>query len=383
MRIPLLLTGFILVSICGPLANGIHLYPEDRKEALSVFRSWTAEYKRDYRTQEEVDARFEVFLSNLIHINTLNKLHRGQTMFAVNKFADLSPKEFRKTVLMPSRDPPTHPPDRFMRVPPLTDPIPESFDWTNQNVVTSVKDQGSAGSCWAFSTIGNLEGQWAMQGKPLTNLSVEQVVDCDSNKDPARGRADCGVFGGWPYLAYQYIKNAGGIQTWTDYPYCCGIGGGPGSCFPCPAPGYNRTLCGPPAEYCLKNESCNARINPSRFVPGLRVSDWQAVSQNETEIAVALMATGPLSVALDASLLQFYHSGVFGPVLGCSKTDLNHAVLMVGFGVEKGIVEQKPYWKIKNSWGSRWGLNGYFYIKRGSGECGINTEVTTALLEKA
>lgn len=92
-----------------------------------------------------------------------------------------------------------------------------------------------------------------------------------------------------------YFRHQGGIQTWTDYPYCCGIGGGPGSCFPCPAPGYNRTLCGPPAEYCLKNESCNARINPSRFVPGLRVSDWQAVSQVGTKASVCKGSTNILN----------------------------------------------------------------------------------------
>ena len=59
------------------------------------------------------------------------------------------------------------------------------------------------------------------------------------------------------------------------------------------------------------------------------------------------------------------------------------AVLLVGWGTEKGLFEEKPYWKVKNSWGARWGMHGYFLIKRGVGECGINTQVTTAILQKS
>ena len=110
--------------------------------------------------------------------------------------------------------------------------VADSFDWRDRGVVTSVKNQGSAGSCWAFSTVGNLEGQWALAGNDLVSLSAEQLVDCDATFDPNKlspaaeyvfhtltpshtlhilthshsMNMDCGVFGGWPYLAYQYVK---------------------------------------------------------------------------------------------------------------------------------------------------------------------------------
>ena len=63
---------------------------------------------------------------------------------------------------------------------------PGTFDWREKGVVTSVKDQGSVGSCWAFSTVQNIEGQWAMAGNTLTSLSAEQLVDCDDTYDPKK-----------------------------------------------------------------------------------------------------------------------------------------------------------------------------------------------------
>lgn len=64
------------------------------------------------------------------------------------------------------------------------DPLPDSFDWRNNGTVTSVKNQGTAGTCWAFSTVENIEGQWVLGGNNLTSLAPEQLVDCDDNYDP-------------------------------------------------------------------------------------------------------------------------------------------------------------------------------------------------------
>lgn len=95
--------------------------------------------------------------------------------------------------------------------------------------------------------------------------------------------------------------------------------------------------------YCVLKDSCQAKLDPSKFIPNLKVVDWKQTSLNETDIAAQLMNIGPLSVALNARKLQFYHKGIFEPV-SCDPTDLDHAVLMVGWGVEN----KKPYWIIKN-----------------------------------
>jgi cathepsin H len=46
---------------------------------------------------------------------------------------------------------------------------------------------------------------------------------------------------------------------------------------------------------------------------------------------------------------------------------VNHAVLAVGYGTENGM----DYWLIKNSWGTDWGMDGFFKIQRGVNMCGI------------
>ncbi|WP_411023834.1 C1 family peptidase, partial [Salmonella sp. s51228] len=92
---------------------------------------------------------------------------------------------------------------------------------------------------------------WALKNKQLVSLSAEMLIDCDGTSDVINSRADCGVFGGWPYLAYQYIKQVGGIESEDTYPYCSGTG----ACYPCVPDNYNKSLCGPPPLYCNKTNS--------------------------------------------------------------------------------------------------------------------------------
>ncbi|XP_067931272.1 uncharacterized protein [Watersipora subatra] len=377
--------GFVCILLAVSQISCLDVEREDDKliEALALrdsklhFKQWQVKHGRFYSSAEETVRRFATFRTNIDLIQQLNEEYDGITEFEANKFADWSPEEFQAKVLMRKRGSPQHSLDKYLQAKVLDDPLPQTFDWRDKDMVTPVKDQGAAGTCWAFSTVANVEGQYAMKYQKLVNLSVEQVVDCDDSEDVPKSYGDCGVYGGWPYLAFGYLIRQGGIESWEDYGYCCG--GGKTPCFVCPMGVWNSSLCGPPEPYCNMSQSCPAKLDKSKFVKGINITGWSALPLNETVIAQQLQKIGPLSVALDATMLQFYSKGVFNPVI-CSKTKLNHAVLLVGFGTAKGIFGDTPYWTIKNSWGPTWGENGYFRIKRDAGTCGVNTQVTTAIL---
>jgi cathepsin F len=132
----------------------------------------------------------------------------------------------------------------------------------------------------AFSTTGNIEGVWNVSGKPLVGLSEEQLNDCD--------QFDCGVFGGWPCRAYQYIIETGGLMSEADYPYCVGSG----KCFPCMPMGFNYTFCGTAPEWCNRTKYPCRATHKSNFAA--KISSWVSFSTDENQLAAQLVKNGPI-----------------------------------------------------------------------------------------
>jgi cathepsin F len=342
-----------------------------------------------YATVEEKASRFKVWKDNRELIDLINE-SQSQWVAGMNQFGDLTNEEFRSKLLLPTFARSSLPqkdasPTFAAKLAKKREEVRKNrggsymeFDWRDWGAVTSVKDQGTVGTCWAFSTIGNIEGQHYLCGNDLVSLSPEYLVDCDGSADYDQKHADCGVFGGWPYLAYQFVLDQGGVPTEESYPYCSGTG----DCFPCMQ--GPTSLCGPPPYYCdetIEEEKCpSADLSAS-------IDDWFQLESgvDEDEMADVLSTQGPLSVLIDASQLQFYQSGVWdgqafgGSLMQCSSEYLDHAVLAVGFGVEEAGGDGLAYWTVKNSWGERWGEDGFFRMEKGQNLCGVATAVTSAI----
>ncbi|XP_077181972.1 cathepsin F [Paroedura picta] len=302
-------------------------------QLVSLFKDFLATYKKSYKNQRETERRFQIFAENLKKAQVIQELDQGTAEYGVTKFSDLTEEEFRTTYLNPLLAKVPHRPMKLATVP--SDAAPSAWDWRDYGAVTDVKNQGDCGSCWAFSVTGNVEGQWFLRKGSLVSLSEQELVDCDSLDEA------CG--GGVPSNAYEAIERLGGLETEGDYSY----------------EGYAQK-CG------FSKDKVAVYINSS-----------VAISRDENEIAAWLAKNGPISIALNAFGMQFYRKGVSHPfVLFCNPWMIDHAVLLVGYGTRG----QTAFWAIKNSWGTEWGEQGYYYLYRGNRVCGMNTMCTSAVV---
>jgi cathepsin L len=212
-----------------------------------------------------------------------------------------------------------------------------SFDWRSKNVVGSIKNQLNCGCCYAFASAAVFESLYAikMKSTTVTELSPQQIADCSSN-----GNNGCngGNFG--PTVRY-VLGQGGKIATIASYPYA-------GQKQTCKTSGINQVNLGS-IQYAAIPEG------------------------DEKTMADSLLNYGPLFIGLDADskLFMFYKSGILD-ITSCPnrRQDMDHALVAVGYGYDS--VLKQSYWIIKNSWGEKWGENGYVRLIKDKGNmCGI------------
>ncbi|KAK6135520.1 hypothetical protein DH2020_030734 [Rehmannia glutinosa] len=310
-------TALILLT-CAPTLQANH--PENDPKILQVtenhhanrllgtaaelrFKTFMAEYGKEYTTRAEYLHRLGIFAKNLIRAAEHQAMD-PTAVHGVTQFSDLSEEEFEGMYMgvkgggaAGTVENEAVAAAEIMEV----GDLPDSFDWREKGAVTDVKMQGTCGSCWAFSTTGAIEGANFIATGKLLNLSEQQLVDCDH--------------------AFRPEKVA------------------------------------------------------------VKVANFTTIPVNENQIATYLVRHGPLAVGLNAVFMQTYIGGVSCPLI-CGKKWINHGVLLVGYG-SRGFsilrLGYKPYWIIKNSWGARWGEQGYYHLCKGHGMCGMNTMVSAVM----
>ncbi|XP_007257783.3 cathepsin La isoform X2 [Astyanax mexicanus] len=309
------------------------------------WEQWKKINSKKYQEKEEGWRRgiWENNFKKIVMHNINNSLGILPYRLGMNRFGDMTNEEFKqirngfKQINEKVR--------RSVFIVPDFPAAPAQVDWREKGYVTPVKDQGDCGSCWAFSTTGALEGQQFKKTGKLVSLSEQNLVDC------SRPEGNEGCNGGLMNLAFQYIQNRGGLNSEGSYPYL-----------------------GTDDQPCNYNPNDNSAAINNGFV--------DISSGTENDLMKTVAAIGPVSVAIDAGheSFQFYQSGIYNEK-DCSSDELNHGVLVVGYGFQGEDVEGKRYWIVKNSWGKDWGDDGYIYMaKDQQNQCGIATAASYPLI---
>ncbi|XP_050225567.1 cysteine protease XCP1-like [Mercurialis annua] len=337
---PLICFSFNLPSEYSIVGSNLNeLLSEERVNDL--FQQWREKHRKVYKNAEESENMLQHFKRNLNYVIEMNQKMKNSgsgSGFTVglNKFADMSNEEFRGKYLSKIKRPIKKLKNNLLMTSRQRNlqacDAPLSLDWRKKGAVTPVKDQGDCGSCWSFSSTGAIEGINAIVTGNLISLSEQELVDCDTSND--------GCDGGYMDYAFEWVIYNGGIDTEADYPYTAVDG------------------------------TCNITKEERKAVS---IDGYEDVDESDSDLLCATVLQ-PISVGMVGSArdFQLYTSGIYDGTCSSNPADIDHAVLIVGFGSEDG----EDYWIAKNSWGTEWGMKGYFYLKRNTdlayGVCAVN-----------
>jgi len=265
--------------------------------------------------------KFAVFQENLKEIVRLNAINTNAT-FVINKFADWTKEERQKLsgTRIPNAARLAREAKSNVTLPAISDLT--NIDWRQNNVITPIKDQGGCGSCWAFSATECIEAAWALAGEGLNVLSPQNVLDC-SNAGSCNG--------GYPESSIDGMVN--GIDFDWAYPYV----------------GYQQ--------------NCAFNGNIGAYTQGaVDIQSGEGPLWNQLQ-------AGPVGIVIDALNIGFFGAGYMDSS-NCDSSQLDHAIQLVGLTYAS---DGTPIWIVRNSWGTWWGDQGYFYIAYGQGACLIGS----------
>jgi C1A family cysteine protease len=311
--------------------------PEDKE-----WKDFKKEHKKVYDDPKENARRRGLWKANTDKIKKHNKeATHGKHTYRMrsNKLADWSFQEIenllgaRRSNKLKSYDDC----EEFVEPAGFFNNVPISKNWVADGIVTPVKDQGNASTCYAFATAATMESRVARYTGHFADLSEQQIVDC------SQSHGNLGTNGGMPYRTFGFVAD-NGLAAEADYPYT----------------GQDQT--------------CDTNVNPAVIIEGCaRLPEY-----DERYLKAAVAKEGTIAVVMDVrESLVFYFDGVYEESACTDPDNFNHAVVAVGYGTVRSVGD---YWLIRNSWGSDWGDEGYFKLARNKNNmCSIATECTFPL----
>lgn len=333
MAIAYKVSSFVALLVVGAAlaASAARLLPTAEPSMAERHERWMAAHGKVYKDAAEKAARLEIFKSNMDHIERFNA-RKEKYWLGPNQFTDLTNQEFRILHTGGYRPLERVSPATRFRHENVTVDAAAALDWRKRGAVTSIKDQGQCGACWAFSAVAAIESINQIKSGKLVSLSEQELIDCDVDGE------DQGCEGGLMDTAFDFIVQNRGINSEANYPFVGDDG------------------------------SCNSK---KASVSAVKISGYEDVPRNNEAALLKAVTAQPVSVAIDGGdpNFQMYAGGIF---TGPCDTELDHAVTAIGYGTD---ADGTKYWLVKNSWGTGWGNNGYIKMARdissSEGLCGL------------
>jgi len=343
------------------------------------FEHFKRKHLKQYETREEEGSRRNLFCHNMRKNDERNRGSKKGDVFGITKFSDWTEEEFsvllgrKKTTELSEKQKsqvrkPTGNLHGALKAKGVSDDT-NTVDWVEAGYVTPVKNQGQCGSCWAHSATEQIESEFMLKGNSMWEFSVQQVNSC------VKKCLGCG--GGDTPAAYDYLmsltadKVGLGSSAWAPY-----------------VESMTETCLG---KRCT--ESCDDLgidvLKTKAHLTGYYVQvdsfDYATPpcdsgacdAQNMTTLAANVKSHGPASICVNAASWSNYVSGVMtvDQCGGFSATDLDHCVQLTGYGVDS---DGTPYWNVRNSWSTDWGIDGYIRLEMSdtANPCGMANEAT-------
>ena len=240
--------------------------------------------------------------------------------------------------------------------------------WPNCESIKEVRDQSNCGSCWAFGAVEAMSDRICVaSGQKLqTRISAQDLLTCCGFS------CGQGCNGGFPQAAWSHFKNTGLVTGWLynttnwcqaySFPNCDHHVSGR----------YPNCTGELPTPKCVK--TCASTYNNSWAQDIHKGSSVYTVPNNVAKIQTEIQTNGPVEASFTVyNDFLAYKSGVYHHTSGSALG--GHAIKILGWGTEGGV----DYWLVANSWNEDWGDKGFFKIKRGNNECGIEQGVVAGI----